>query len=247
MSDHQEINATPTVAPIGRGAGWILDGFTYFKKSPMHWIGVLVLLILFYVVLGYIPIIGPLAGQLLMPVFFGGLMLGCHAQSQGNSFSVNHLFAGFSEHGANLVVLGLLYLLGMIVITIVLVVLLFILPGGLEMYEGLEAGDTEVARSTATLMILVVLTAMALYLPLVMAYWFAPVLIVLHGLKPLNAMMASFRGCLYNILPFLVYGIVALVFFFIAMIPLMLGLLVLFPMLIASVYIAYRDIYLSAT
>ena len=78
-----------------------------------------------------------------------------------------------------------------------------------------------------------------------MAYWFAPVLIVLHGMSPVEAMKTSFMGCLYNILPFLVYGVVAMVLFFIAMIPLMLGLLVLVPMLIASVYIAYRDIYLQ--
>ena len=215
----------------------------------MHWIGVLVLLILIYAVLNYIPVIGVLAGQLLLPVFFGGLMLGCHAQAQGNDFSVNHLFAGFTEHGSNLVILSLLYLLGMIVITILLAVLIFILPGGLDLFNQLEAGNVEAAeaaRSGALLMVLILLSAMALYIPLAMAYWFAPVLIVLNGMSPVNAMKTSFRGCLYNVLPFLVYGIVALVFFFIAMIPLMLGLLVLLPMMIASVYIAYREIFLPA-
>lgn len=247
MSDHQDINATPVVAPLERGAGWILDGFTYFKQAPLSWIGVLVLFIVIYIVLGLIPIIGGLVGQLLLPVFFGGLMLGCHAQAQGNKFSINHLFAGFSEHGSPLVILGLLYLLGMILITIMIVVLLFILPGGFELFEQLDAGNTEFPRSMVVIMLIILLSAFALYIPLLMAYWFAPVLIVLHGMSPVEAMKTSFRGCLYNILPFLVYGIVAMVLFFIAMIPLMLGLLVLFPMLFASVYIAYRDIYLPAT
>ena len=50
---------------------------------------------------------------------------------------------------------------------------------------------------------------------------------------------------LRNILPFLVYGIIAFVLLLLASIPLMLGLLVMMPVLIASIYTAYRDIYLS--
>jgi uncharacterized membrane protein len=50
---------------------------------------------------------------------------------------------------------------------------------------------------------------------------------------------------LKNILPFLVYGILYLIFAFVASIPLLLGWLVLGPVLIASVYFSYTDIYLS--
>jgi uncharacterized membrane protein len=58
-------------------------------------------------------------------------------------------------------------------------------------------------------------------------------------------MKASFMGCLKNILPFLVYGVIMFGLAIVASIPLALGWLVLGPMTIASVYTAYRDIYFS--
>ena len=46
-------------------------------------------------------------------------------------------------------------------------------------------------------------------------------------------------------MPFLLYGIVFFVIFFIAAIPFGLGLFVAFPLLYASSYAAYRDIFLA--
>jgi len=84
-----------------------------------------------------------------------------------------------------------------------------------------------------------------LTIPLLMALWFAPALVMLHGLGPLEAMKLSFVGCLRNMLPFLLYGLIALVLTVLAVIPVGLGLLVLGPMITASVYTAYKDIFLS--
>jgi uncharacterized membrane protein len=58
-----------------------------------------------------------------------------------------------------------------------------------------------------------------------------------------TAMKASFVGCLKNVLPFLFYGVIALVASAIASVPLLLGWLVLGPVLFISVYTGYRDIY----
>ena len=44
-------------------------------------------------------------------------------------------------------------------------------------------------------------------------------------------------------LPFLIYGLIAAVLFVVGSIPLLLGLLVVIPMLTASVFVAYKDIY----
>jgi uncharacterized membrane protein len=82
-----------------------------------------------------------------------------------------------------------------------------------------------------------------LSVPLYMATWFAPALIVSHDLAPAAALKASFYACLKNWLPFLVYGVVLLVLGLAAAIPLGLGYLVLVPVLVASVYTSYRDIF----
>jgi uncharacterized membrane protein len=65
-------------------------------------------------------------------------------------------------------------------------------------------------------------------------------------MKPVAALKASFFGCLKNLIPFLLYGIVLLVLAMIATIPFGLGWLVLGPVMIASIYRSYRDIYCAA-
>ena len=56
-------------------------------------------------------------------------------------------------------------------------------------------------------------------------------------------MKVSFFGCLKNIVPFLLYGVVMMVLCVVAAIPVMLGYLVLGPVIIASIYTGYRDIF----
>jgi uncharacterized membrane protein len=56
-------------------------------------------------------------------------------------------------------------------------------------------------------------------------------------------MIASFRACLANIVPFLVYGLIGLVACVLATIPILLGWLILMPVLIVSIYTSYRDIF----
>ena len=94
--------------------------------------------------------------------------------------------------------------------------------------------------------LLAVLIALALMLPLYMAMWFAPALVVFHELGAVDAMKASFAGCLKNVVPFVLYGLVGLVLGIVASIPFGLGWLVLGPVAIASVYVGYRDIYLAS-
>lgn len=233
----------PRVVSIGRGAGWLFDGFGYFKKSAWPWIGAYLLLFVITFASEFVPLIGSIAMQLLMPVFFAGLILGCHAQAQGGEFTVNHLFAGFSKNTAQLLVLGGLYLAGMLVIVLFMVVVIFILPGGTALLEHMQAGDTEIVQQSAMLFLLLLLVGLALYLPLLMAFWFAPALIVLNDVSPVQAMKLSFVGCLVNFLPFTLYGLVALVLSVIAIIPFLLGLLILCPMITASIYISWQEIF----
>ena len=87
------------------------------------------------------------------------------------------------------------------------------------------------------------LVALALSIPIYMALWFAPALVVLRGFAPVAALKESFFGCLKNIIPFLIYGVVMMVLGILASVPLALGWLVLGPVAVASVYAGYRDIF----
>jgi uncharacterized membrane protein len=93
--------------------------------------------------------------------------------------------------------------------------------------------------------LLVLLVVALLLIPVLMAFWFAPPLVALHGQAPFDALKMSYRGCLRNMGAFLVYGLVALVLCMLAAIPMMLGFLVLGPTLVASLYVACKDIFSS--
>ena len=56
-------------------------------------------------------------------------------------------------------------------------------------------------------------------------------------------MKLSFIGCLKNLLPLTVYGLVAMLLIMIGSLTFGLGLLIVLPVITASIYSAYRDIY----
>jgi uncharacterized membrane protein len=114
--------------------------------------------------------------------------------------------------------------------------------GGMDAMQNADPGAIASAMGVGSVLLLI-LVALGLSIPLMMAYWFAPALIAMEGMSALSAMKLSFSGCVRNILPFLLYGVLALVLFFLGALPAGLGLLVVMPVMTASMYTAYRDIY----
>lgn len=233
----------PRALEFSRGKAWLAEGFGYFQRDALTWIGITILMFVIIVALAFVPLLGSLAGQILMPVFFGGLMLGCRARAQGGEFLVEHLFAGFRQHAGQLMILGLLYLTGIMVMVILIMVLVIFGAGGAGIMPELEGGDVAALSDNLMPVLLISLVAAALYIPLLMAFWFAPALIVLRNAGVVDALKLSFNGCLVNIMPFLLYGIIGLVLSIIAIITLGLGFLVLVPVVTSSIFVAYQDIY----
>ncbi|HEX5513916.1 MAG TPA: BPSS1780 family membrane protein [Gammaproteobacteria bacterium] len=221
-----------------RGWGWIAEGFDYFKRAPGAWIAMVIILGVLYIVATYIRFIGFIAASVAMPIFMGGLMLACRRQDRGEAAEITDLFAGFKNRTAQLVIVGVVYLVGTFIISLIGGGLAALLAGGDMMVSG-GHGGMGLTRGIVVMMLVVA----ALSIPLLMAIWFAPALVLFNELEPLEAMRRSFAGCLKNIVPFLIYGVVAFVICFIAAIPFGLGFLVAGPVLIASVYVGYREIF----
>ena len=230
----------------GRGAGWLLDGFDYFKRDPLTWIGVTILMFIIYFVLKWVPVLGALASPILSPVFAGGLVLGCKAQDGGGELKVSHLFAGFTDHFAQLAILGLIYTVGLIAVVLIAMLGAALFGFNVGQLAGVaQSGDATQVSSNFGLFFIPILIALGASVPLLMAVWFAPALIVLENLSATDAMKQSFNGCMANIVPFLTYGLVGMVLAILATIPLALGWLVLLPMVMASLYIGYKEIFAS--
>jgi uncharacterized membrane protein len=229
----------------GRGWDWIVGGWELFKKQPGMWIGLVVVGLVIFIVVGIIPLVGSLALAVLGPVFGGGVVLGCRALDEGGELEIGHLFAGFKDKLGTLAAVGAINLVAQIVI--MLVVMLISGVGMFALFAG-SGGEPGAGAAAGAMigMLLAVLIALALMLPVAMAVWFAPALVVLNDRGAVEAMKESFAGCLKNIVPFLLYGIVLMVAGVIAMIPIFLGLLVLLPVAAGSLYAAYRDVYYSS-
>jgi uncharacterized membrane protein len=225
--------------PAGNGWTWITDAWSIFRAAAGTWIGIIVVLGLILIVLAFLPIIGTIATCVLGPVFTGGLMLASRDAEEG-TLSFSRAFAGFSHRFGTLATVGVLYLVGLVAIVFVASIVTGV--GMFSMFGG--ASPDQMARFGVT-MLLTVLIMFALMLPLFMALWFAPALVVYHDMGAVESMKASFAGCLKNMLPFLLYGIVLTIAGVLASIPLGLGWLVLGPVIVASIYTGYRDIYFS--
>ena len=228
--------------PTGAGWQWIAEGWTLFTRAPLMWIVGIILTGLVMIALGFIPILGNIAFQLLQPVITGGFMVAARSLEKGEEFELEHLLQGFSRRLGPLLIVGLLFMLAWVAIIVVVAIVAGAAWLGLAGFGDPSEALASMAADPFTIL-LWVLVIMALGVPVTAAYWFAPALVMMHDVKPVTAMKESFFACFRNILPFLLYGIVMLVGAILAVIPFGLGMLVWFPLAIASTYVAYRQIF----
>jgi len=228
--------------PASAGWDWVAGGWKLFARAPLMWIISIVILFIIAVAMNLVPILGGLAFQLLQAVFAAGFIAACRSLERGRDFELEHLFAGFTRRFASLLVVGALVLLGWIVIFLVFAAFV-----GFSIVGAFIAGNPDaIYQSIAAsigMLLLGLLVMLGLMVPLLAAYWFAPALVLMHDMAPMEAMKASFSASFRNFVPFLVYGIVMLLAGIVAMIPFGLGLLVFVPVMLASAYASYRQVF----
>jgi len=245
-----------------QGWRWVKRSIEMFARKPLTWM-VLNLVILFIgSALIQIPVAGGLLFALLTPVLAGGLMLGCRDADGGKPLLLGYLLAGFQRNAAALVSVGGVYVVGQILITGLLVSI-----GGTELQALLRAatGDesgTAAPQTVSDRAMIAVLVAGALFVPLAMAVWFAPVLAALDNLRAAESIKLSLQGCLRNLPAMAIYalamaalliGLLFAVRFLLALVPQKLGfvreavamLAMTFwvSLTLISAYVGYRDIF----
>jgi hypothetical protein len=226
--------------PAGHGWDWIKSGRALTKQQTWTWIGIFVVFALIGGGLSGIPIVGPLALYFVMPILFGGVMLGCDAAHKGQPVTVGYLFAGFRSHLGKLAGIGLATTLLYLAIFLILAVIFG--TGAALILSGMEQPDLS-DPAAAIAMLLALLVMLSLSVPIYMAIWFSYALVTINDYGVVQALKASFFGCTKNVVPFLVYGVMMFLLAIVASIPLMLGWLILGPVMFASLYTGYRDIF----
>jgi uncharacterized membrane protein len=243
MSDNLPSKPLPSTTlsirqvPITSAWSWIVSGFYLFKANPVMWIILFLIYLAIIVPVSLIPVVGSVLSTLLAPVFAAGLMWGCKAVAEQQDLEINHLFAGFKQNTAQLIAVGGAYMVGLLLIAVMVVLAL-----DKDTIDVLMQGKT-LSPDQASTMLLPILVAMFFLLPLLMAYWFAPVLVGLNQLSAKQAMLLSFVACLRNTLPFLLYGLIFMLLLMLAIIPFGLGLLLVVPLMMTSLYTSYVDVF----
>jgi hypothetical protein len=247
--------------PASRGWRWLSEGFGIFRKKQL----ILALLVLGYwmlmAVINSVPYIGQLAATLLIPVFSVSLMNACRLIEQGALLPPQLLFSGFYKNLRTLLVLGAVY----VAVTVVILGISAMIDDGV-LFQLIVLGQRPGEQAlTSGEVVLAGQVALALFAPVIMAYWYAPVLVAWHDLSAVKALFFSFVACMRNWRAFLVYsGMILLAGAFLP--GLVLGLLssffsdggdmfstvftvvivlVFLPSLYGSFYVSYRDVFVT--
>lgn len=240
----------PRKLPAGRGVSWLGDAWDVFKQSPLNWVLIFLILVAISFLFSLIPFIGAIALYVLYPVFTAGILLACRDQDAGKMLLIERLFAGFSIPQRNkLMIVGLLYTVSIFALTIGIMLIVFVLAaigGGANMEFADTPAPSDLLQSGAGVAVtLGVLFSMLLIIPIMMAFYYAPALITFHDLEIVDSLKRSFKGCLRNIVPFLLFGIVIFALSMLMLLTLGLGYLVLIPVLMITLYVSYKDIFLK--
>ncbi len=236
----------PKRLPTAYGLRWLEQGLLLYKKAPIQWVSIFLVWLALHLLLSS-HVLLTFFLYFLAPVLTGGVMLTCDKLIKDNTIVVTDLFSSFAEHGRELSRIGAYYLLGLIAIAILLFLFGVIVSSiakfmGLDVQMWLSSILNDEWRLRVFLMVIISLSLLCT-IPLFMALWFSPALVVFQKIAAKEAMILSYYACLYNIRPFTYYGVIVSVLLIVAILPFMLGLLILIPVIWGSIYVAYQDIF----
>ncbi len=230
------------IVPAGRGAGWIGDAWRLFRARPGKWLLTLLVLIVIYVVASWIPL-SSLVTAFFWPFISAGIAKGADLQRRTGNFDVGKLFDGYEKQWKPLLLIGAMGLLALAAFFVLLVIMMGV---GVAMQAVLNIGGrADPSQFLSTGYALAILIYLAIVLPITAATYLAPPLIVLNNLPAGAAMKMSFFASFKNVLSGLVYGLCALGLGILAIIPLGLGMFVWLPVMMITLYTAYRDIFIE--
>ncbi len=245
---------TLRIVDASHGWRWIAQGMLIFRRNPPLWLLLIAILFIASRVLLMVPLLGVLV-VLLVPNFLAGLAHGAQAITQGKPLRVGYLASGFLKNAAPLIAIGGISLVGQLLTLMAMTVIGGESIGAISktMVEGSATPATvEAMRAAAPRMMMALVAGIAVSLPLMMAVWFAPLLVFFDDMRLLPAMALSLWACLKNVLPLLVFGMAVIV----PMVLLMpvslaarqpdLGLWLLAPLLVPSIYASYKDLFVPA-
>ncbi len=242
------------VVPAKNGWFWLLKGFAFFRQSPVMWLFLVFTYWIAVALLGQIRYLGLATSTVLLPAFSVSFMAMCAALERGEMLRPALLFSGFRNELPTLIALGVLYLLS--IVTVLGIASLADAGALLQWVLSGEPPPKEALLDGSLLRALMIAPLAAV--PMLMAFWFAPVLAAWNRMGAAQSLFYSFFAVWRNWRAFFVYAALVLTAVFLAtgaaatmtggeiqtlrFLSLILTLLTL-PTVFASFYASYRDIF----
>jgi len=252
-----------TSYPARQGMAWLRSAYTMFSQQRAGWVLLVVGYFLVLFVLRAIPYVGPYAMTVLKPVFAVGLLAAAWNQERGGAPRAQHLFQGFRANLWALLMIGAFFVAG-----ITLAVFASSLVDGGKLLElmanGAQTEDELITALSDPRIELGMLFSVLLSLPIIVATWWAPALVVFQDASAMGALAASIRAAMANWRPLIVYALA--VFLYAGVIPavciklvalivpppamqlLIIALLLPYSLFFAATlhvsdYVSYRDVF----
>ena len=245
------------IVPARNGWLWLVKGFALFRKSPAMWIFLVLTYWIAMALLGQIRYLGVATSTVLLPAVSVSFMIMCAALDRGATLRPALLVSGFQSGLATLLLLGVWYLLSIAAA----LGIASIADGGALLQWVILGQEPPIGAIRDGSVSRAFMLAAAAGTPILMAFWFAPVLVAWDRMGAGKALFYSFFSVLRNWRAFLVYagafvlagaafllltgaivvvtgGLVAAMHFF----GIAFTLLTL-PTIFGSFYAGYRDIF----
>lgn len=246
--------------PARNGLRWLSDGFRLVRRRPSAMMAVVTAYWFVILFVSSLPYLGSLIASLLMPLLSVGVMNACRRNDAGELPRIDVLISAFRDDAdrvKSLVALGALYL----ALTLLVLFATSLVDGGILM--GLMTGREVTAEELLSPEFeRAAQLALVLMAPIMMAWWYAPLLVSWKGVSLVKALFFSLVACWRNWRPFTVYGLAAAGFGlpFLSLVALlllgsglpqaasiqilfMIAILLLGPVYFASFYFTWRDVF----
>ncbi len=184
------------------GHRWLSAGFRLFHRQPLAWTMILFMYWAAMLMMAFIPFAGSILPLILAPGLSLGFIEIARAIDERRSPSPPLLISAFRSPQAKAVLmLGGWYLAEILVILLISMVI----DGG-AMFAWITTGAVPTKEQLDSVQMAGFVSA-ALYIPVMMAFWFAPQLVVWSGFSPMKALFFSFFAVWRNKGAFLRYAI----------------------------------------
>ena len=221
---------TLEILPASNGVEWLKESWSIFTLAPVKILGATIIYLLFNMLLGLIPVAGPLLSFLLFPATSAGLIYFISSIDNNSGTSFAYLFQFINKKfiltGA---IMGLLALCVGAALGLIAFGTFYLLGLGL-----------------GTIFILIVFLVLTIgYFCVIAIFWLSiPILVFHDDVTISDALKLAYNAVKFNWLPLIVNGLVCIILMALGSL-IIVGALIMIPICFICMYCAYKDILIQ--